>query len=69
MDTVSWYMIVAAVVAGNGITAAFIYSLMQIRKVEKQGLDISRAKYRYLFGAMIPGLFVAWAGYMMLTTG
>lgn len=62
-------MIVAAVVAGNGITAACVYSLMQIRKIEKQGLDASYAKWRYIIGVTIPGLLVAWAGYMMLKVG
>lgn len=65
METFTWYMIVAAVIAGNGITAAFIYSLMQIRKVEKQGLDASYAKWRYIIGITVPGLIVAWAGYML----
>lgn len=65
METLTWYMILAAVLAGNALTAVTIYCFVQISKVERAGLDASHAKWRYLLGVILPCVIVGWAGWIL----
>jgi hypothetical protein len=65
LDILYFYQIVAAVIAGNTLTAWFIHSLWRVTKVEKTGLDASHAPWGALIGCAAPPLIAAAALYFV----
>lgn len=65
VDILFFYQIVAAVIAGNTLTAWFIHSIWRVTKVEKMGLDASHAPWGALIGCAVPLIVAVGAVYFV----
>lgn len=67
MNALTWFQIVTAVLAANGLSLWFAYGAWTVSKIEKNGGKPEQAPWSALFALAVPPILGALGAYMLTT--